>query len=112
MLKKENRITKKKEFDFIFKNGKSFFVKTLGVKIAKNNYSANRFGVIVGKKISKKSVKRNKIKRLVRENIREYILNMVRGYDIIVIALPSIKDSNFIDIKKTLQYCFKKTKLL
>ena len=90
MLKKMNRITKKKEFDHIFKNGKSIFNKIIGMKIVFNELDNSRFGIIVSNKISKKAVKRNKIKRQIRSILRKKLEILNKNIDCTVIALPKL----------------------
>lgn len=109
MLKKENRLKKKKNFEKIFKKGKSFKSDFLIVKINENNLNRPRFGFVVSKKVSNKSVVRNKIKRRLREIVRERIKRIKnRGIDGIFIALPDIKKQNFKEIEKVVENLFKK----
>ena len=112
MLSKENRLKKKKDFEKLFKEGKSFKEKFLVLKINKNNLSNNRFGFIVSKKISKKAVVRNKIKRQLREIIRKEIKNYQKGFDVAVIALPDIVLKDFKEITQALESVLKKIKIL
>ena len=71
MLPKKNRLTKKNDFDRVFKKGISVFDYILGIKILKNNLPDSRFGIIVSNKISKKANERNKIKRQIRECLKK-----------------------------------------
>ena len=112
MLPKENRLKKKKDFEKLFKEGKSFSEKFLVLKINKNNLNNNRFGFIVSKKISKKAVTRNKIKRQLREIVRKEINNYQKGFDVAVIALPDIESKNFEEISQALECILKKIKIL
>ena len=112
MLSKENRLKKKKDFEKLFKEGKSFKEKFLVLKVNKNNLSNNRFGFIVSKKISKKAVVRNKIKRQLREIIRKEIKNYQKGFDVAVIALPGIALKDFKEIAQALESVLKKIKIL
>ena len=50
MLKKINRLTRQKDFDKVYKQGKSSFCKILGVKFTANDLGLSRFGVVVGLK--------------------------------------------------------------
>lgn len=96
---------KKKEFEVIFKKGKTKTGKLVFLKTLKNNLDDNRFGVVVSKKISKKAVVRNKIKRRLREIIRQ--AHIKPGLDIIIITKPEIIDKNYQDIKNELENLFK-----
>jgi len=109
MLKKENRLKKKKDFEKVFKEGKSFKNNFLIVKINENNLNFPRFGFVVSKKVSNKSVERNKIKRRLREIVKKKSKKIKgKGIDGIFIALPSIKGKNFKEIGKVVENLFKK----
>src|SRR5205807_729859 len=61
-----NRLTKKKDFESVFKKGGSVKSGFLLCKMAKNHLPQSRFGFVVSKKISNKAVVRNKVKRRLR----------------------------------------------
>lgn len=103
MFKKENRLTKQKDFDNVFNKGKSVFDRVLGLKVTKNDLNINRFGVIVSNKISKKAVERNKIKRRIREVLKKENPALKKGHDIVVIALAEVKDKEYQDLEQSLK---------
>jgi ribonuclease P protein component len=103
MFKKENRLTKQKDFDNVFKKGRSVFNKILGLKFIANDLNINRFGVIVSNKISKKAVERNKIKRRIREVLQKEDPILKQGYDVVVIALAEVKDKKYQDLEQILK---------
>ncbi len=96
---------KKKEFEAVFKKGKTKAGKLVFLKILKNNLDNNRFGIIVSKKISKKAVIRNKIKRRLREIIKQ--AHIKSGFDIVIITKPEIIDKNYQEIKNDFENLFK-----
>jgi ribonuclease P protein component len=96
MLPKINRIKKKKDFDIIFKTGKSFKTSLLVLKIARNGQKHDRFGFIVSKKISKNAVVRNKIRRILARVAREVVGE--NGIDFVFIALHGIEKKDFSEI--------------
>jgi ribonuclease P protein component len=104
MLAKKHRITKKKDFDKIFKSGKGkkegFFV----LKFIKNNLPESRFAFVVSLKVSKKAVVRNKIRRTLSEIIRQNMDGIKKGYDFIFVVQPGIAQ-NWEEIKKTVLKC-------
>jgi len=111
MLKKENRLTKNNDFDAVFKNGRSCYSKILSVKSLPNSLEENRFGILVGTKISKKAVIRNKIKRQIRAAIESELFLLKLGNDYVVVTFPLILDKNFEEISEALRFCFKKARL-
>jgi len=111
MLKKQNQLTKDKEFDNVFKNGQSSYDKIIGVKVMANDLDNSRFGILVSTKISKKAVERNKLKRQIREIIRLDLDIIKPGYNLIIITLGPILGKTHQEIEKSIRGHFKKLKL-
>jgi len=113
MLPKENRLTKKKDFEYVFKKGKSFKESFLIFKTIENHLGKSRFGFVVSKKISQKAFLRNKIKRRISEAVRCKIGKLKkRRFDGILMALPEIEKKDFWKIDETIEKLFKKAKIL
>jgi len=110
MLKKENRLTKKNDFERVYKKGRGLKADSLFLKILENDKNIARIGIVVSKKVSKKAVERNKIKRRIREITRK--MDLKSGFDIIIVTYPNIKEKDFNQIKDEIIYLFKKTKCL
>lgn len=108
MLKKINRLTKNKEFDYTFKKGRSSYDKTVGIKAVENDLKINRFGILISVKVSKKAVIRNKIKRQIREVIRLEMDKLKSGYDCVIITLPGIISKEYGEIEQSIKGHFKK----
>jgi len=111
MLAKENRIRLNKEFDRVFKTGQSFYAKAIGIKTASSDLKYARFGILVGLKVSKKAVIRNKVRRQIRAIISQELPKLKPEKDIAIIVFPLILEKNFEEIKKTLIFGFKKLDL-
>ena len=107
---KQNRLKKKKDFERVYRKGRGFKADSLFLKILENKEGFLRVGIVVSKKVSKKAVKRNKIKRRIRNIVRN--INLKQGFDIILIAYPSILNKEFYQIKKEIEDLIKKTKCL
>ena len=77
MLPNEYRLRKRSAFNATYKSGKSFHKDgiTMFVGKEKNNEYPTKFGFVVSKKIHKRAVKRNRIRRLMRESCRLIIKN-------------------------------------
>ena len=78
-------LKKNSDFQFVYKNGKSYANRYLVMYILENDQKINRLGISVSKKVGN-SVVRHRVTRLVRESYRlhENIFNS--GLDIVVIA--------------------------
>ena len=112
MLPRKHRLTKEKDFNKTFKSGKSCFSKILGVKSLPNNLVYCRFGFVVSNKVSKKATQRNKIKRQLRDITHQELKNIKTGYDVLILALAPIIETDYPTIKKEFKNCFKKLNLL
>jgi len=99
MANKNAKISKKRDFDNIFKKGKLARGNFLIIRFLKNNENINRFAFIVSKKVSLKAVDRNKIRRRLFEATKEY-KKIPAGMDVIFIVLPTAKQQKFLEIKE------------
>jgi len=112
MLPKINRLRKKKEIDKVFKNGKSVKVGYLILKAAKNETDVVRMCFIVSHKVLRTAVGRNKIKRRLREASKSMMLWLVKGYDVVIVALPGFRSGSFKETKENLKRLFVRAGLL
>lgn len=100
MLKKRNRLSKRSEFLKLKKEGtvwQSPFFGFLFAKESKGNEA--KIGFIVSKKISKRAVDRNKIRRTMSELVRHEIKNK-EGLKGVFLAKQSILKAKRIDLEK------------
>lgn len=103
MLKKNN------EFKYVFLKGKYYRGKCVEAFIIKNSFKINKLGLAISKKIGK-SVKRNKIKRLFRENYRLYEEKLEEGYTFVFLwnKKCDIELATFNNIGEDFNIIFKK----
>ena len=90
---------KNKDFQIVYKRGKSYANKYLVMYVLKNNTEENRLGISVSKKVGN-SVVRHRIMRLIRESYRLH--EFKNGYDIVVVARISAKDRTYQEIESAL----------
>lgn len=88
MLPIQNRLKKGKDFQRIFKEGKVFFQEDIVLKCAKNGLPVSRIGFSIGKKVTKKVVQKNRIRRVLREAFQQYLESIKTGFDIVIIYSP------------------------
>lgn len=103
---------KGKEFEKTLKEGKSFREDFLILKKRKNNLSQIRIGFLISKKLSKKAIQRNKIKRRLRELIRKKLGKIQEDQDIIFIALPGLEKRDFRELGNIIDKIFLKANLI
>lgn len=108
MLSFENRIKKRNDFKEILKKGNLIHCEILTVKFLENNLNRTRFGFIVSKKVSKKAVVRNAVKRKLREQIRLRLINFKKGFDMIIIAKKDISEKKSREISVVIEELFSK----
>ncbi len=92
-LKPIERIKKNSEFRIVLGRGEKVKSDNLIFYFAENRLGFSRIGLSLSKKTGN-AVKRNRIKRLVREIFRRQKKRFKKGYDIVVIcrrAVPEIK---------------------
>lgn len=111
MLTKQRRLVKEKDFEKVFKLGKSYYTKLLGVKALAGRSGVNRYGLIVSAKVSKKASERNRLKRQLRAAAKELDKNLAGGFDMAVMALPPLLNRDYQTIKNELERVFIKLKL-
>lgn len=110
MLSQVSRITKKKDFEAIFKLGKTVKDGFLLFRILKNNLNQSRLAFVVSKKISDKATVRNKVRRRIRESFSVGSFEGKDPVDVLVIALSGIEKREFAEIKSSVSRFLEKLK--
>ena len=98
------RLKKEKEFNLVFRTGKRLYSDSVSVLCIP--YARLKAGFAVGKKHGG-SVKRNRIKRLMRESFRSFIPEISGNYAFVFI--PKIKEEYSLEkFRKDMGYIFRK----
>ena len=99
-------LKKNRDFQNVYKKGKSFANKYLVMYVLENNTNKNRLGISASKKVGN-SVVRHRITRLVRESYRlhENIFNS--GLDIVVVARKNAASVGYQEIEEALLHLSK-----
>ena len=108
MLPKRNRLKKRSAFVATYKSGKSF--NRCGITVfcglEKKNDIPTKVGFVVSKKIHKRAVKRNRIKRLMRESYRLLLKDgsfSPKYVSIIFVASAKLLDKNFTEVDNAIK---------
>ncbi|NIM47405.1 MAG: ribonuclease P protein component [Candidatus Aenigmarchaeota archaeon] len=112
MLRKEFRVTKKRDFEKIRKKGKFFSNSDLAINFISNHLSISRVAIIISKKLLKKAIQRNRLRRQIREAIRLNFLKIKPGFDLAILLRKDISSWDFKKIESRLIETLKKTGLL
>lgn len=111
MLPIKNRLTNKDDFQLVHKRGKFFSVKGLSLIYSPNTLGLTRIGIVVSKKVFRKATDRNRIRRILRENLRLKLSAITPGSDI-VLHCKLEKMANSKEISALLNELLKKSRLL
>ena len=108
---KVESLKNKKDFDRVFSGKKSFGNRHFTLLYAPNGLEISRLGIIVSKKISKRAVVRNKLRRQVRETFCMNMDMIAGGYDLIIIPKACCTREPYSVLEKSFQHLFYKTGL-
>ena len=105
-MKFSESLKKNHQFQFVYKNGKSYANKYLVMYVKENGIEKNRIGISVSKKVGN-SVVRHRVTRLVRESYRLHEAVFNSGLDIVVVARPSAASVGYEEIESALLHLAK-----
>lgn len=100
-MKYSESLKKNKDFQVVYRKGRSCANKYLVMYIKENECGRNRLGISVSKKVGN-SIVRHRLTRLIRESYR---LNEERfrcGLDMVVIARAGAKERSYHEIESAL----------
>ncbi len=108
MLPKEYRLKKRTAFKATYKINNTYYEGGITVFCGKTKENTNptKIGFVVSKKIHKRAVKRNRIKRLMRESYRQMIKEnkiSTKYISIIFVASSKLLNKNFQYTKNTIE---------
>ena len=112
MFKRNNRLSKTKDIERVFKQGRSYYNQFLGIKAVANNLAHSRLTVIVSLKVSKQAVQRNRLKRQLRSYLEKALPQFKGHYDLVIICLPTAVQQSFKSLTMAMQDALIKLKLL
>lgn len=129
MYKKDNHLTKVRDFNLILKHGIWYNSRFLSLKVLDLAKSEKYFpptadvdkfkkqlklAINVGLKVSKKAVIRNRAKRLIREAVRLIMVDdrIKEGYYLFFIAKPEIKEKEYAEISEEVNLLLQRAKVL
>ncbi len=108
-MKREEHLTKQKQYSLVHCTGKSWTGNLLSIRLMPNGLNFSRYGLIVSKRVGK-AVVRNRIKRLLREILRQTLLKT--GWDIVFYARKTAAGASFAELKKLILSLLSQAQLL
>ena len=104
-------LKKNKDFQIVYKNGRSYANKYLVMYVLENNLERNRIGISVSKKVGN-SIVRHRLARLIRESYRLNREMFNSGLNIVVIARVNAKGKNYKEIESAFRHLLKMHNIL
>ena len=112
-MRKIKTLKKNYEFQNVLAKGKFYIGKQITIYICKNKENINKIGIAVSTKTCN-AVKRNRIKRLIRENYKLIKDELNTGYNIVFLwnRKDIVENANFLIIKNDMNKLLKKAEIL
>ena len=110
MLKKTNSIGRKKEFLEIKNKGNILNSPLFGAVTLQDDTEDLKFGFVISKKISKRAVDRNKIKRRMSEVLVKNLKKFKLGTKIVFLAKKNLLRASIEEIEEEINRIILKTK--
>lgn len=101
-----------KDFDRVFFQKHSFGNRHFTLLYCQNGLNNNRIGIIISKKISKKAVCRNKLRRQIKEIFRQHQDLIQSGLDLIIIPKKRCLQDSYSELQRSFIHLFYKQSLL
>lgn len=99
-------LKKNHQFQFVYKNGKSYANKYLVMYVKENGLGRNRIGISVSKKVGN-SVVRHRVTRLIRESYRLHESIFNSGLDMVIVARPGAASTGYEEVEGALLHLAK-----
>ncbi|MEK9181140.1 MAG: ribonuclease P protein component [Patescibacteria group bacterium] len=112
MLPKLFRLNKETDIRRVLRRGAERSSPILALKFLNSGFRQSRFGFLVSKKVSLRAVKRNLVKRRLRNIVGQTIPSIFPGYDCLLIARPRILGESFEVLERQTITLFKTANLL
>jgi ribonuclease P protein component len=106
------RLRKNSEFQRVKQQGRSIMSPLLILAWIPNDVARIRVGFVISKRISKRAVDRNYIKRLLSEAMRVFLPRLPGGLDIVVSARPKASTADLRTLEQALFTLLCRAKLL
>lgn len=100
-MQRELRLRRTDDFQRLRREGRSYPHHLIVMSIAPNMLTHNRYGVITSKHIGK-AVKRNRVRRRIKEVMRLFHPQLRTGYDIVFIARIPLVEQPLDVVKRTI----------
>lgn len=104
MLRKINRLSKQSDFEEVKKENQMLSSPLFGLLYLSKNKSESvkKFGFVVSKRISKKAVERNRIKRLLAQSVKNNLNKFPEGFWAIFLVTKQMLGKKYGQVEENL----------
>jgi ribonuclease P protein component len=111
-LKRALRLRKSSEFQRVRQQGRRTTSRLLTLAWMPNDVARLRIGFVVSKRISKRAVDRNHLKRLLGEAIRPSLAELTPGWDIVLSAKQDMLNADLRTLEQDIPALLRRARLL
>lgn len=112
MLPRQHRLLATRDFQRIYRRGRSSRSQTLQLRMQENGRPITRFGIVVSNRIAKRAVVRNRLKRRLRESVRPLLSRIRPGFDVILSAQTGADAATLQELRQDLQAVLDRARLI
>ena len=110
-MKFSESLKKNSDFQKVYRQGKSYANRYLVMYVLENHTEGNRLGISVSKKVGN-SIIRHRVTRVIREIMRLHWEDVHQGYDIVIVARKSARESEYKKFESAILHLLKQHHLL
>jgi len=111
MLSQENRLKKRKEFAYLYNHGQAKHSTNITLVYLPTKFRTVKIGFSVAKKIGKAHI-RNRVKRVLRACVREFVKDLPDNFNLVFIAKSGIENLNYSQVRSEVEYVLTKAEFL
>lgn len=97
-MQRRFRLRDSRDFDRLKREGRTFSNRGLALSVMPNGLDCNRYGFVAGKRLGN-AVARNRVKRRLREAVRELHPRLKPGWDMVFVARTALVGESFAAIR-------------
>jgi ribonuclease P protein component len=109
-VERARRLRKGREFDELYEQGAVVSGPLLVLRYRRNEVGRTRWGFAVGRRVARKAVERNRVRRRLREAARS--LPVAEGYDVVVTARAGAVEARYWELRAALEAALRRAGLL